>query len=107
MTQQILSHYFIKDLVPHILKYDTHYHLMNDIKNFNKNPKKNSTRLRKMRMGMNILEIKTSFNRQLYLNNLKMDRCYTEMYEIIERSYNENLIIPPSLKEMIYQQFKY
>ena len=42
MNSEILSYYFIKDLVPHILKYDSHFHLLKEIKQGTKlkfNPK--------------------------------------------------------------------
>ena len=84
MLKDLLSNYLPNELVNEVLKYDAFTQCMILIKNFNKNPKKNSTRFRRIKRQTEILDEKLKINRYVYINR-KIDEenfnILCEMYD--------------------------
>ena len=85
MLKNLLSDYLPNELINEILKYDAHTQCMNEIKNFNKNPKKNSTRLRRLKMLIINLDKKNEFNKNTY----EIDKDIEIGYDILCKMYDD------------------
>ena len=74
--------------------YFVYYNKMNfemreQIINFNKNPKKNSTRLKRMKKQIALIDERLRFNGYIYLNNIELQKCMIEM-DILKYNLEKN-----------------